>query len=285
MYAIKHSVLFYLGLAVLFAQNAFEVVSIRRNVSGDGRMMFQPLQPGGRFNVVNVPLRQIILRAYRLQDFQLEGLPGWAASERYDITAKAAGDVKPDQLSVLLQNLLKERFQLVTHTVQKETTIFVLVLARQDGRLGPKLTRSTSECAQSVRDQGPGRGPQGPPPEHTDFGTRPTCGMRVSPFSLFAGGTPMASLAMALSQTSGKKITDKTGLSGVFDAELIYTPEESPFHGPPPPDLPPDFRLPYDPNGPSLADALREQWGIKLESQRELVDVYVIDRLERPTEN
>ena len=109
--------------------------------------------------------------------------------------------------------------------------------------------------------------------------------MNISPFSLFAGGTPMAALANALSQASGKNVTDQTGLAGTFDAELIYTPEESPFHGPPPADLPPDFKLPFDPNGPSLAEALREQWGLKLESRKELVDVYVIDRVERPTEN
>ena len=235
---MKRFVLLLLGLAALSAQDTFEVASIRRNVSGDGRMMLQPLQPGGRFHAINLPLRQIILRAYRLQDFQLEGLPGWAASERYDITAKAAGDVTPEQLSVLLQNLLKERFQLVTHTVKKETNGLALVLARQDGRLGPKLTRSTAECAESPQGRGPGHGPQGPPPGDAEFGTRPVCGMRMSPFSLFAGGMPMAALANALSQASGKLVTDKTGLAGTFDAELIYTPEESPFHGPPPPGSP-----------------------------------------------
>src|SRR3974377_2113833 len=124
---MKRFALLLLGFAVLAAQDTFEVASIKRNVSGEGRMMLQPLQPGGRFNAVNVPLRQIILRAYRLQDFQLEGLPGWAASERYDTTAKAANEITPEQLSVLLQDLLKERFHLVTHTVKKETTGLALV--------------------------------------------------------------------------------------------------------------------------------------------------------------
>src|SRR4051812_23742138 len=67
----------------------FDVASVKPNKSGDGRVMMG-LQPGGRLTATNIPLRMLIRNAYRLQDSQLVGGPGWVATDRFDITAKAA---------------------------------------------------------------------------------------------------------------------------------------------------------------------------------------------------
>ena len=92
----------------------------------------------------------------------------------------------------------------------------------------------------------------------------------------------MAVFASVLSQLTQKIAVDR-GLTGTFDAELVWTPE-SPFIGPSPPGAPP---IPpgYDPNGPPLTTAIQEQLGLKLESRKELADTLGIDHVERPTEN
>jgi uncharacterized protein (TIGR03435 family) len=120
----------------------FEVASIKPNNSGDGRVMMG-IQPGGRFTATNVPLRLLIRNAYQLQDFQIVGAPGWIASERYDIVAKAEDGTPietptldrtaPSRVQLMLRALLAERFQLAVHNETRELPIFALVLARSDG--------------------------------------------------------------------------------------------------------------------------------------------------------
>src|SRR6185436_10622930 len=72
----------------------FEVAAVKENKSGQGFIRFGML-PGGRFTAENVPLRELLRFAYQIQPFQLEGLPGWANSNRFDITAKAESDIPP----------------------------------------------------------------------------------------------------------------------------------------------------------------------------------------------
>jgi uncharacterized protein (TIGR03435 family) len=95
-----------------------------------------------------------------------------------------------------------------------------------------------------------------------------------------AGGMALSELARSLSAQVQRVIVDRTGLTGTFDFDLTYTPEQIP-QGPPPPGAPP--QPPIDPNGPSIFTALEEQLGLKLEAQRGPVPVLVIDRLEQPT--
>ena len=76
----------------------------------------------------------------------------------------------------------------------------------------------------------------------------------------------------------GKTVVDRTGLTGLFEADLQWTPD-APFTGAP------ETIQPYDPNGPSFTAAIREQLGLRLENRRDSVDVLVIDRIEHPTEN
>src|SRR5688572_2576200 len=95
----------------------FEVASVKPNKSGENFIRFG-MQPGGRFIASNAPLRELIRFAYGLQNFQIVDAPGWIASDRFDVTAKAEGDIPPAQpgtvgpLQKMVQSLLVERFQL-----------------------------------------------------------------------------------------------------------------------------------------------------------------------------
>ena len=284
---------------------AFEVASIKPNKSGDGRIGSM-VQPGGRFTATNVTLGLLLGQAYRLQggrgggpggaNPQILNAPGWVNSDRFDIVAKADANMTPDQFPELLKSLLVERFKLAAHTESREFQVFALVLARSDGKLGPGLRPASAECAAMIAARGrgvpapgaggpggpggPARGPIAPPQP----GEPMPCGMmRMGPGSLAAGGAPIAQLATSLTPWVNRIVMDKTGLTGPYEVDLQWTPEQLPGgRG----DLPPGVQLPpIDPNGPSIFTAVQEQLGLKLDSTKAPVDVLVIDHVEQPTED
>jgi uncharacterized protein (TIGR03435 family) len=268
-------------------QPKFEVASVRANTSGNVGGSVKP-EPGGRFTVVNMPLRNLIINAYGLQGTQLLGAPDWIASERFDIAAKADGELGPpisrdgpSRLQLLMRSLLAERFKLSVHPEKREMPIYELMVARRDGKLGPELRPSTIDCRAIIE----ARKAQGQKPEPPKAGERPQCGARVGFGELAAGGQPLFELISLLSSTVQRNVVDRTGLSGNFDIYLRWTPDQLPRR---PAGTPADqpFRmngLEIDPNGPSIFAALQEQLGLKLESARGPVEVLVIDHVERPT--
>ena len=264
----------------------FEVASVRPNTSGDNKVGID-IQPGGRATAVNAPLMMIIRSAYRLQEFQLVGAPDWVLSARYDITAKAdrefpppvpGGEISPAQL--MFQSLLEERFKLTVHRETRELPMYALVVARPDGRLGPQLTPSTLDCAAINAARRSGTPPSPPKP-----GERPLCGIRIGFGQLTGTGFPLTNLASSLVQFVQRSVVDRTGLSGHYDFDLKWTPDQLP---PRPAGMPADQRIrvngvEIDPNGPSIFTAVQEQLGLKLDAQRGPVEVLVIDHIERPT--
>ena len=97
---------------------AFEVASIKENKSAENNRFIRR-QPGGRFNVTNMNLRELIRFAYQVQPYQIEGVPDWAGSTSYDIVARAESDPPPaapgsgpDQMTLMLRTLLAYRFKL-----------------------------------------------------------------------------------------------------------------------------------------------------------------------------
>lgn len=262
---------------------SFEVASVKAN-KADGPGSRIQIQPGGRFTVSNYSLRGLIQFAYQLQGFQIEGGPGWISSDRFDILAKAEGDPPPvppggppSQMIVILRTLLADRFKLAMHKETRELPVYALVIARADGKLGPRLHQSSTDCQALMATR---RG--GPPPVAPAPGDRPLCGLRGGPASLTAGGFPLSGLAATVSQRVQRVVVDRTGLTGNFDFDLTWTPDQIPQELQRP-DAPPS--PPIDPNAPSIFTALQEQLGLRLDSQKGPVEVTVIDGVERPTED
>jgi len=119
--------------------------------------------------------------------------------------------------------------------------------------------------------------------------------MRMGPGNLAAGGTAIAQLATSLSPWVNRIVVDKTGLTGPYEVDLRWTPDQMPQGGPGGGSQiggslggPQTGGSPFpaiDPNGPSIFTAVQEQLGLKLDSTRAPVDVLVIDHVEPPTED
>jgi uncharacterized protein (TIGR03435 family) len=275
---------------------AFEVASIKPNHSDDGRVMMQN-QPG-RLTMINVTLRLLIRQAYQVQDFQITGGPGWLASDHFDINAKMpdgyqptpgppAPGAAPSPLQLMLRALLAERFKLTVHNETKDSPIYALIVARGDGKLGPQLKKSESDCAEEFAARArSGRGPAMAPPGPPQPGERMPCGLRIGPGTLMMGGAPLSQFATSLGMFTGRVVLDRTGLTGDYDVTLTWTPDQMPQRAPGAPDGPVLFNgVAIDPNGPSLFTAVQEQLGLKLDSQRGPVEMLVIDRADKPVEN
>jgi uncharacterized protein (TIGR03435 family) len=210
-------------------------------------------------------LRGLIMYAYGLQGFQLVGGPDWVATQRFDITARAAADVPPTPIgrtspeALMLRSLLEDRFRLSAHRETRDLPIYALVLARADGRLGSRLRQTPSDyCAKRLE----AAGNAGDTPILTGS---PLCGMRPSVNELTAGALPMNEFARFLALNTGRTVVDRTGLTGVWDFDLKYSPPNAPNP---------------DPDPPSIFTALQEQLGLRLDATTGPVEVLVIDRVE-----
>ena len=236
----------------------FEVVSVKpaANTGRFGR--FLPTLP--RFEFSELPIGWLVRMALQKPDYQMTGAPAWINTERYSIRAKPPAGTPPAAMTVMIRNLLNDRFQLATHLETREQPIFHLVMARSDNRLGPDLTPSP-EC-------------QSPP-----------CGSgRTAPGLLVGSGRRMAQLVSALSDLTGRPVIDKTGLTGLYDFTLKFTYEGRMPGLMGPLGAPAGTPAPAaDPDAPSLSTALQEQLGLKLESARGPVEVVVIEKFEKPT--
>jgi uncharacterized protein (TIGR03435 family) len=268
----------------------FEVVSIKPNPTrGTGPTRSQ-VQPGGRFVAENIPVRLLIGQAYQVPSYRLVGGPSWITSESFDIDARANGELSarggPRPLDGALQGLLAVRFKLVVHTETRQLPICTLAMARSDGRLGPNLTRSSiTDCAPVLAAvlAAPGGGPPppgggGPPAPPAPGGLAQPCSVMTGIGRFSANSRSPSQLAAIISAMVERRVVDQTGLTGLFNAQLTWTPDQIP------PRLDPNAP-PIDPNGPSLFTAVQEQLGLKLESTTGPVDVIVIDSVEHPTPN
>ena len=277
------------------ASPAFEVVSVKTSTSDPGGPLRAQIQAGGRYTATNVPLTMLILQAYRMQDSRLVGAPSWASIDRFDVLAKAPGDLaapfnpdpqaKPSDFQLMMRAMLADRFRLTVHTETRELPIYALVLARSDGRLGPKFTRSTTDCAAEPPAQGRSSAPPSPPTPSFDQAMK--CGTRSGPGTFTGGGMTMPQIVLTLSSMVNRTVVDRTGLTGNFDVDLTFTPDQLPARAPGTPVDQPFtvFGRVIDPNGPSIFTALQEQLGLKLDSTKGPLDVLVIDSVEHPTEN
>jgi uncharacterized protein (TIGR03435 family) len=284
------------------APASFEVASVKPsdpNASGVlGSMPSMRPQGAGGIAISNTPLRLLVRMAYGLQDFQIVGGPSWQMSSKFDISAKAPeGTTKGTQdLLPMMKTLLADRFKIKTHTETRELPIYALVLARSDGKLGPALKPSSSDCsdptAAQKRAEDLAKGGGANLLSMMAKGETIPCMIMpaINPsnpsggFGLRGNGQAMTAVTQFLTQITGRIVQDKTGLTGLYDFELKFDPQVLmamlPQLGINVPaaataNLPP-------PDSPALLDALPEQLGLKLDSQRGPVEVLVIDSAEMP---
>lgn len=145
--------------------------------------------------------------------------------------------------------------------------MFALVMARADRRLGPQMKEAAFDCTALRAALARGEKPALPPETN-----RPECGAQTRPGYALIGGYPMADIARSLSSfLGGRPVVDRTGLTGIYDLELKWTPEQL------------SNAPPVESNAPSILTALEEQLGLKLHATTGPVEVLVIDSAERPT--
>jgi uncharacterized protein (TIGR03435 family) len=260
------------------AAPSFEAASIKPTATSDGNSFIRRM-PGGRFDAHNVATRFLLTFAYQVQSFQIVGDPGWVSNERFDIIAKMEGDPPPmppgagvDPMMLAMRSMLAERFKLVMHKETRELDIYALVMARAGGKPGPALKPSTTDCAAEAKKMGRGGGA---PPGPND---PVTCGSRQNFGRIRFGGMPLSVFANNVSGQLGRMVIDRTGLTGNWDFDLTFAPERPLGALPPGVELPP-----VDPNAPTIFTAVQEQLGLKFDSTRGPVEVWVIDSIERPT--
>jgi uncharacterized protein (TIGR03435 family) len=232
----------------------FEVVSIRRNLTGE---ISSSSRAGDTYRATAESLVALIPTVYQIRRDQLTGGPAWLATERFDITARAKGELTLDRWRSMVRALLEDRFGLVLSREQREGDVYALRRARQDGRLGPDLHSAAVDCVV--------------PPDLLDI-------PRLAPPSSTGGRPSLVSvcatidgLVGSLSRTLQAPVINQTDLGGKWDYVVVHG-------GTQPAALAPDDR-------PSLFTALQEQLGLKLEPQRGPVDVWVIKSIHRPTDN
>jgi len=152
----------------------------------------------------------------------------------------------------------------------------VLTVSRRDGKLGEQMTPSGADCQPITAPKG--APPPPPPPPGGAADRRPGCPSMLSPFAISGRKMPMSLLISTLSNSLNRHIVDQTNLTGTFDLDLHWLPDQLPNNagGFAP-------QLPIDTSWPPLLTALQEQLGLKLESARGPVDVLVIESAEKPS--
>ena len=265
----------------------YDVATIKPTSASDGRRMFM-FSPDG-ISLTGVPIQMLLTEAFHVEDDHIIGAPGWVKTNRYDVQAKVSPEDAPkldklkfDERRSMLVPLLVERFNLKYHHETREMTGYALVVAKG----GPKMKVS------DVQPPPPDAKPPDPgaSPKPGDPGAQRPQQRRMLRFMgrghLEAEGSDTQMLARVLSQQLGRTVTDKTGLKGLYDYTLQWTPDDAP---PPAPGGasggPPHSDSGTDAVGPSLFTAVQEQLGLKLESSKGMADVIVIDHIDLPSEN
>ena len=225
------------------------------------------LSPGLGLNVTATELRAqsislagLITFTFELHLTQVSGLPGWAETEGYEIVAKLpqGGDPSDVQIRTMLKNLMQSRFGLSFHTEKRELSVYTISIGK-NGPAGIKMVKNTTN-GQRVGAQGLGR---------TTF-----------------SGVTMADFAGQLQlRVLDRPVIDRTGLTDRYDFTLNWRPDEFQF-----PSLSPVQREYWISAAvadglPDLFTAVQEQLGLKLDATKAPVNVLVIDKVSKPSEN
>jgi uncharacterized protein (TIGR03435 family) len=252
------------GVSAQTPRLTFEVASIKKIDKPPVLKGFPPPAiRGGTVTLLSTNVPSLIQMAYGLRDFQVVGGPDWVRSDLFEVQAKAAGEPTRADVLLMLQSLLEDRFGLRLRKEEREIRFLAMVLARDDRRPGPALRsdaepdcglRSNEALEEMKRREASGHAMGGP-----------GCG-------------PLARVAEWASRFVEMPVLDRTGLTGNWGGMLYFAadPNVGPFAG--------RVREP-DPGLPTFTTALRDQFGLRLESTRGPVEVHVIEAVRQPTEN
>ena len=250
----------------------FDVASVKPN-SGVERGVQIDFPSPGRFYAQNVWLRFLIQNAWNVKDYQVVSGPGWAASERYNIDAKTNPSTSREQIRLMIQALLQDRFQLVLHRESRSLPVYHLGMASKDG--SKLLPSKKGSCIE--RNSEPAPAPGSPIPNY--------CGIsQWSPRSLIGTAITMQQFISTLENILQRPVIDETGFTATFDVNLSWIPDQvtpgllAPGVSPSPLPSPNDA-------GPTIFTALAEHLGLRLQAAKGPVDVLVIDHAERPSAN
>jgi uncharacterized protein (TIGR03435 family) len=240
------------------ADPSFDVATIKPNDTGATSMQGLTIR-GRNFATRASSLGDLISFAYGVQSKQVIGGPDWLDKDRYDIAAVPVeeGAPNPAQLKVMIQKLIEDRFQLKFHHEKRDLSAFVLTV----GKTGQKLTPTQ--------------------------GNGPLPGLFFSPGK---GGVALHVMNGTMADFTGflqilvldRPVVDQTSLTGKYDFNFIFSPDDSQFHGHPPP-------MPKQADdaeaAPGLFDAIQQSLGLRLAAEKAPVDVIVIDHVEKPSAN
>jgi uncharacterized protein (TIGR03435 family) len=239
------------------ADPAFEVATIKSSNPEEHRKFFR-LRPD-RLEGVNETVADMITFSYGVHRKQIVDAPAWTEAETFDISAKPDTEGMPSlgQWKTMVQKLLTDRFKLSFHRDQRELAVYVLSV----GPAGAKLAES----------QGDAKG-------------LPGIGFQRRMGDLGAFNVSMADFINFMTRNAGldRPILDRTGLTGRYDFKLSWTPDDAQWSS-----VAPNVPRPSDDANPAppLYTALQEQLGLKFSAAKALAEVYVIDHLEKPSEN
>jgi uncharacterized protein (TIGR03435 family) len=259
----------------------YDVSSVKPGTSEAGPALFR-FTPDGT-SIQNLPLDFLLQQAFGVERDRILGAPSWVQSKRFDIEAKVAPEdaskldkLKAEDRRAMLIPLLVERFNLKYHHETREMPMYVLTVAKG----GTKLVASKPEPAGDKPPSAFG----GTPPKGIDTRGR----MMMNPGRIESQATSLDMLAHALASQIGRSVVDKSGLTGLYDFTLQWTPDNAPApmqNGPGGPGGPAHVEAASDAPSVSVFTAIQEQLGLKLESEKDNVDVIVIDQIDLPSPN
>jgi uncharacterized protein (TIGR03435 family) len=228
----------------------FEVATIKPSRPEEQRSV---VIRGPRFTTTATSVSDLIMFAYEIQARQIADAPRWLETEKYDVTGLPPDGGQPNrqELRLMVRTLLADRFDLTFHQEKKELPVFRIAASKT----GPKLSNSSD--------------PNGNPRVGFGSGVITAKSATISDFAEFLQRYLL-----------DRPVVDRTGLTGKYDFTLNWTPDSLQTAGH---DFPPTDRPTLD--VPDFFTAIQQQLGLKLESVKEPVDIFVIDHVERPSEN
>jgi uncharacterized protein (TIGR03435 family) len=261
----------------------FDAASIKPqapSTDGNIRTMVQ-FPPNGRFTGAGVSVKTLICIAYGLSDFQVLGGPDWIDSVRYDVLA-TPGSALEEQLQKMkseenqlakrqmMQALLADRFKLTLHHDTKELPVYSLVVGKGGAKLQETKPDDTNPDAANASAHPANKG-------------RVRMSFQSTAIEITATGMSMDGLARQLASQLNSTVQNQTGLKGIYDFSLSFTPNDAASAAPDPGGGANGGIA--DNAGTSLFAAVQDQLGLKLESKKGPVDVVVVDHVDKPSDN